>query len=221
MARPALLAVREVGRFYDPVYARPFLPRVAQWALRRGDPAQPILITRGFLYTMYPADPFFLRYDETYYVHHIGRWALAYLLDRPVEETDVIPELDTGDLAPVVERFASSGVILGIDVSTPGFPREPPQPLTLTWVGRRTLRSSDAGTASRVAYETPDEQHHAILVRTDTGWEVEGGIDPGWRLYQRSVAGVSARPLEGLPSGAEAPAVLELITVERVQMAFR
>ena len=89
--RPVTLGAHELARFYDPVYARPFLPEVARWALARTTPAQRVLVTPDFGYTMYPADPLFFRYDETYYFHHVSHLTLWYLVDRRLDETPPVP----------------------------------------------------------------------------------------------------------------------------------
>lgn len=230
--RPVVLAVREHGRFHDPVYSTPFLPDVARWVLAHSRPGQRILFTNasgglGFLYTMYPRDPVFLPYDEFYYFHHIGGPALAYLLDRPLELTAPLPAVHDDDLAPFVERFAASEVIVGssgrfFDTAAAASVPEPPEPLTLTAVERRTFtRVEEGGAPDRVVYESSTEPpQRLILARRGEGWQVAGdGLDARWRLFARQPGGPATR-FE--PAGAQAPpAVLELVRVEQLERSYR
>jgi len=228
--KPAALAGGELRHFHDPVYTKPFLPEVARWALAHGAPGRRVLVRRYFVYSMYPANPFFMTDDEFYHFHHISGCALAYLLDRPVEETaetEPIPWSPPGSQqwARLVARFATSEVVVTggmmIDTGSGEWP-EPPEPLTLTFVGRRTLGRVEGGTPDDAIYRAADEPEHGlVLARKGDGWKVaEGDPGPDWQVYQRGAPGGPAEPLaQALAS--EPPAVVELVTVEQVQRAFR
>ena len=224
-AKPASLAAREFGRFYDPVYARPFLQEVARWTLARTSPGQSVLVNPGFIYTMYPADPIFSPYDEYFYFHHINVCALSYFLDRPVMQTDLLREVLTGSV-PFVERFATGQVVL-VSTSpffdtTSGRLPEPPLPMILTFAGRRTLRRLDGGAPDHALYQAADHpQDRVVLARQDAAWEVvDGPTEAGWRFFQRRTAGGAVEPFER-DAAIEPPARLELVRVEQRRVTFR
>jgi hypothetical protein len=228
--KPVALGASELRHFYDPVYTKPFLPEVARWALAHSAPGQRVLVRRYFTYTMYPANPFLMRYDEYFHFHHIGPCALAYFLDRPVEQTEErepIPspgEDGALDSPGLVERFATSQVVVTggrlIDTIAGAWP-EPPEPLILTFVGRRTLRL-EAVAPEAATYRAVDGQEPLLVVaRTGDGWELtEGNPGPDWHVYQRGASGGPVEPFGSSPAGGP-PAVIELVRVEQVQRTFR
>ena len=219
--KPAAQAGSELLRFYDPVYTRPFLPEVASWVLARTAPGQRVLASRYFAYNMYAANPFFSPYEEFMHFHGIGRCALTYLLDRPVEEIDPLPPVEGDRLEPLVERFATSEVVLTGSKALVGPSPEPPEPMTLTFIERRTLRRVDGGTPDGATYQAVnDPEHRLVLVHKGGGWEVgEGWPGADWRLYQRKAEGGAAEPFGEVAS--EPPPVLELVKVDQIQRTFR
>ena len=228
--RPAVLAAGEHRRFDDPVYATRFLPDVAHWVLARADARRRVLFSNasgglGFVYTMYPVNPVVLPYDEFYHFHHIGGPALSYLLDRPVEATAPVTVPPDGDLGPLVERFVASEVIVGssgrfFDTTSAASAPEPPEPLTLTAVGRRTLRRVEGGATDRVTYEGDGEAPRRVtLARRPRGWAVADEDADGWQPYVRRADGPPVRLAAAAPDGP--PEVLELIKVEQRQAAYR
>ncbi|HUE30022.1 MAG TPA: glycosyltransferase family 39 protein, partial [Verrucomicrobiae bacterium] len=228
--KPVALGASELRHFYDPVYTKPFLPEVARWALAHSAPGQRVLVRRYFTYSMYPANPLLMTYDEFFHFHHIGPCALAYFLDRPVEPTEerdpIPPPAEDGRLgsARLVERFATSEVVVTggrlIDTEA-GAWSEPPEPLILTFVGRRTLRLEEA-TADGASYRAADGQgQRLVVVRDGDGWELtEGDPGPDWQVYQRGSSDGPVEPFGPRPASGP-PAVIELVRVEQVQRTFR
>jgi len=227
--QPAVLARREFRRFQDPVYSTPFLPDVARWVLARSPPKEPILFSNasgalGFLYTMYPADPLFSPYDEFHCFHHISQFALSYLLDRRLEPTAPVPSAQDGDLAPFVERFGRSAVVLGssgrfIDTAAAATAPEPPEPLTLTAVDRRTLTRSETGAGGAIYSDASEPARRLVLAHVGETWEVaDPSFDRGWQLYTRQPDGRATR-IDG--ATLEPPAVLELVKVEQREARYR
>jgi hypothetical protein len=225
---PAALAVRELARFSDPVYAKPFLPTVARWVLDHSAQGEPVLISRGFLYTMYPADPLFSPYDEFFYFHHIPGHALAYLLDRPLVQVDPVPPVSDEILGSLVDRFEHSAVVLGsnaryIDTNGIFLGIEPPDPLRLTFIERRTLTRDTAenSPSERVLYHATDGPDRLILGRDRNEWKaVEGMPEAPWHVYQRAGEGMPPVPFDPNASG-EPPPMVELIQVEQREVSFR
>jgi 4-amino-4-deoxy-L-arabinose transferase-like glycosyltransferase len=227
-AQPAVLAARELARFSDPVYAKPFLPTVARWVLDHSAPGQRVLISRGFIYTMYPAEPLFSPYDEFFYFHHIPGAALAYLLDRPLVQADLVLPVSDDTLPALVDRFAHSEVMLWsglryLDTNGIFLGIEPPDALRLASVDRRTLKpESDAdATSTRRVYQATDGPERLVLARTGDAWGVvEGMPEKSWRPYQRETESAPATAFE--PRAADnPPAVIELIRVEQLEASFR
>ena len=224
-AKPVALAGGELRRFYDPVYAKAFLPEVARWALSHAAPGQRVLTSGRFFYTLYPKDPVFSPYDEFFYFHQAYRCTLAYLLDRPLEEIDPVPLAAGLNWATFVDRFATSEVVLSggplIDTRYGSWP-EPPEPMTLTFVGRRTLARVEGATPDGATYQAVDDPSaRLVLARTGSGWEVsEGRPGADWQVYQRRAPGAVIERF-GTGPASEPPAVIELVRVEQLQKTFR
>ena len=223
LARPVQLAAAEIALFGDPVYARPYLPRVARWLRARSAPGQPVLVNEGFVYTIYPHAPLVFRYDEFFHRHHIGAPALLYFLDRRWEPVPPLPSLDD-DWAPLVERFGESRVIAEarsyFDAFAVGWDAEPPVPVVLSAIGRRTLRRMNEASADGIVYRAAVGDERAALAPDGDGWRAI--VDPlaGWRVYERATP--DAPPVRFVPGRpGPPPAVLELVKVEQVRTFFR
>lgn len=98
---------------------------------------------------------------------------------------------------------------------------EPPEPLILTFVERRTLRF-EGGKADAAIYRAADEQERRLVITRDgDGWELtEGNPGADWQVYQRGASDGPVEPFGSRPASGP-PAVIELIRVEQVQRTFR
>jgi hypothetical protein len=221
--RPVGLAASELACFSDPAYAKPYLPRLAAWVRARSAPGQPVLVGNDFVYTIYPkARPVF-RYDEFFHRHHIGGPALLYVIDRRWQMTDPLPPL-SGDLAPFVERFSQSQVVLEgrvyFDALAVGWDAEPPVPIVATAIRRRTLRRMDEQSADGIVYRTRLGDERVVLAPDGDGWRPVADLLGDWRIYKRRAPGGPA--VRFVPGVTDAPpAVLELVKVEQVHAFYR
>ena len=223
MARPVKLAAAELALFGDPAYARPYLSQVARWLRDRSAPGQPVLLNQYFIYTIYPRAPVVFRYDEFFHRHHIGGPTLLYLLDRRWVWVPPLPSL-ADDWAPLVERFRGSEVMAEarsyFDALVPGWDVEPPVPIVLTAVTRRTLLRMNEESADGIVYRAAIDGDQAVLAPDGDGWRAI--VDPlaGWRVYARATPDEAAVRFEPGRPGPP-PAVLELVKVEQVRTFFR
>jgi hypothetical protein len=223
LARPVRLAAAEIALFWDPAYARPYLPRVARWLRERSAPGQPVLVNNGFIHTIYPRAPVLFRYDEFFHRHHIGGPALLYFLDRRWVDVPPLPSL-ADDWAPIVDRFGDSQVMAEVhsyfDALAVGWDVEPPVPVVLSAITRRTLLRMEEESADGIVYRTVVEDERAALARDGDGWRAL--VDPlaGWRVYERATPDhPSVRFEPGRPGPP--PAVLELVKIQQVRTFFR
>jgi 4-amino-4-deoxy-L-arabinose transferase-like glycosyltransferase len=223
LARPVKLAAAELTLFGDPAYAQPYLPRVARWLRERSTPGQPVLVNASFIYTIYPRAPVLFRYDEFFHRHHIGGPALLYLFDRQWVIVPPLPSL-ADDWAPIVDRFGDSQVMAEtnsyFDALAVGWDVEPPVPIVLTAITRRTLRRMDEESADGIVYRTVVGDERAALAPAGDGWRPI--VDPlaGWRVYERAT--VMHPPVRFEPGRpGPPPAVLELVKIEQVRTFFR
>ncbi len=103
------------------------------------------------------------------------------------------------------------------DVMTPTIP-EPPNPLTLEFVQRRTLVRGPA-VPNGASYTDARTGSPALsLVAGERGWQVTPALEPGWVIYERPRAG---GPASRLAPGLAPPDQLELMKIERTELHFR
>ena len=221
LARPVKLAAAEIALFHDRAYARPYLPRVAEWLRARSAPGQPVLVNDSFIYTIYPRAPVLFRYDEFFHRHHVGSPALLYLLDRRWVTVPPLPSL-ADDWAPIVDRFPTSEVMAEarsyFDAFAVGWDVEPPVPIVLSAITRRTLRRMNEESADGIVYRGEGAQ--AALAPDGDGWRPIVDLLAGWRVYERATANDPAVRFEPGRPGPP-PAVLELVKIEQVRTFFR
>ena len=137
---------------------------------------------------------------------------------RSIRDCWEVPQTLCVDRVFFVERFATSEVVLTGSTTLVGPSPEPPEPMTMTFVGRRTLIRIEGGTTYQAV---DDPQVRLVLARQGAGWGVtEGEPEAGWQLYQRRAPGGPVEPFGWGPPG-EPPAILELVKVEQEQRTFR
>ncbi len=247
---PITLGTRELQRFWDPVYSKPFMAAMARWTLDRLKPDEPIVLLSARTFSVYPRDPVWLVEDEFFYFHTLNHQATNYFFDRQVRSPVIVPDPNIGASTVVpatpfrlylttrpenvakltgdamrIELFPKNGVLWSSSITDANTDvaaqlPEPPLPVQLEFVERRTYEKVGAPADGVQRYAWAADPTQAIELDNRQGRWDAKSAPAGFRLFGRPSRHELAEPLADSPV-AQPPEVLELMKTEVAEFRFR
>lgn len=217
-AMPLAIAARELGRFQDPIYHQPFLATFSRYVSEQAESkATPLMAdptpAPGFVYTLYARDPVMLPLDEFWHFHHLSSGALSFFLNRfPKTVPPAIPP-SVDALARWAAVIEDRGVVLSsqqgwFETHSADEAPEPPRPLEVHVIERRTFVRETAEAISPATYRELKGREPALALTFDNGRWVTTAADEKWQVYARQAAD---QPLVRWRADLPPPALLEWV----------
>lgn len=222
---PANEGAAMLSRMKDQVFSNNFLSGIAEDIDKRV-PKTGRVFWINDLYSIYPFQPYYLKYDEYFFFHHLGPEAMEYITGRRVQPLTVKAGDNVVDITPsiLVQLFDRDGAVIQSarnvyathNIKT--IPEKPPT-ITTIFVKRRSLKKvndDDGG----VAYSAPnDDSINVSFSKTETGWAFNSDDLKGWAAYYKTG---QKSELKYLPEAIdELPFGLELIHISGMKYSYR